>query len=477
VFLHRLGTPHAEDRLVYERPDDKELSFGIGVTEDGKFEEMRLSRGTSRNNRWYVRAFGTTDWKKVIDEEVFQYASIDNDGSVFYVLTTDGAPRRRLVAIDVDNPARENWQELIPQGEETLDSVRLVGDRFVAVYTRDAHNLLRLFRKDGSFDREVELPTIGSVGGISGRREHRDFYFNYTSFTYPSTILRHDLDSGKTETFFAPQVPFNPADFETTLSFARSRDGTRVPLFITHRKGLKLDGSNPALLSAYGGFGVGQGPSFSALRIAWLERGGVFAQASLRGGDEYGEAWHHAGRLEKKQNVFDDLHASAEHLAKLGYTSPAKLAIQGGSNGGLLVAACVLQRPELYGAAISAVPVIDMLRYHKLGIGRFWVPEYGNAEASSDQFAYLYAYSPLHNVKPGIKLPPILITTGEGDNRVVPAHSYKWAATLAANADPSNLLLMRVQSKAGHGGGKPTSKILDESADTFAFLMRAFGMN
>lgn len=470
LFLHKLGDAPENDTLVYERPDDKELSFGIALTEDGKWEMMNLSRGTSRNNRWYVREYGKIEWNKVVDEEVAQYSIVENDGSTFYVLTTDGAPRKRLIAIDVNSPAKENWKELISQSDDTLDGVTLVGDRFVAVYTRDARNLLKLFKKDGSFDREIDLPTIGAVAGISGRREHSDFYYTFTSYNYPSTSFRYDISTGKSEVFFAPSVKFNPDEYETRQTFATSKDGTRVPLFVVHKKGLKLDGTNPTILNGYGGFTAGMTPGFSATRIAWLEKGGVFAQAALRGGDEYGEAWHRAGMLENKQNVFDDMHACAEQLVKENYTSPKKLAIQGGSNGGLLVAACVTQRPELYGAVLCQVPVIDMLRYHKLGIGRFWTVEYGNAEASSDQFRYLYAYSPLHNVKDGAVYPPILITTGEGDNRVVPAHSFKWAATLAAKASPANLMFMRVETKAGHGGGKPTSKVIDEVADVYVFL-------
>jgi len=476
LFLHKLGTPATQDKLVYERPDDKELSFGISLTEDGKYEIMSLRRGTSPNNRWYVREYGQGDWKKIVDEEVASYRPVENDGSTFYVVTTDDAQRKRLVAIDVNNPARENWQELIPQSDDTLESVKLVGDRFVAVYAQDAKSILKLFKKDGSFDKQIELPTVGAVGGISGRKEDADFFYTFTSFNYPSTSFRHELSSGKSTVHFAPTVAFNPDDYESRQIFATSKDGAKVPVFVTHKKGLKLDGNNPTILNGYGGFTAGQRPGFSPTRIAWLESGGVFALACLRGGDEYGEAWHSAGMLDKKQNVFDDLHACAEELAKQGYTSSKKLAVQGGSNGGLLVAAAVTQRPELYGAVVCQVPVIDMLRYHRLGIGRFWIPEYGNADASSDQFAFLHAYSPLHNIKSGAAYPPILITTGEGDNRVVPAHSVKFAATLAAKASSQNLLLMRVETKAGHGGGKPTSKILDEGADVYAFLMKVFGM-
>lgn len=479
IYFHKLGTPVEQDRLVYERPDDPELSFGIGITEDGKYEVMRLSRGTKRENRLYWRpADADGEWSKLFDVEEHQYNVVENDGPIFYVQTTDGAPRGRLVAIDVTNPARENWKELIAQGEDVLTSVSLINEKFVATYRRDARGVLVIHNKDGSVDREVALPTVGSVSGISARREDSDFFYTFTSYTYPSTIFRYDLNAHAQTVHFAPDLPgFDSAAYETVQKFATSKDGTKVPVFITHKKGLKLDGGNPALLVGYGGFKVSASPGFSSSRLAWLERGGVYAHACMRGGGEYGDAWHKAGMLENKQNVFDDFHAAAQLLADEGFTSAKRLAIQGGSNGGLLVATCVLQRPELYGAVVCQVPVADMLRYHKLGIGRFWTVEYGNAEASQEHFKFLHAYSPLHNVKPGMQLPPILITTGEGDNRVVPGHSYKLAAAMQANASGANPILLRVEPKAGHGGGKPTSKVIDETADVYAFLVKVFGMN
>lgn len=479
LHFHKLGTPVEQDVLIYERPDDPEMSFGISITDDGKYEIMRLSRGTKRENRLYWRpADSTGDWNKLIDVEEHQYEVIENDGPVFYVYITDGAPRGRVVAIDVTNPAREQWKELIPQAEDVLTSVDLINEKFVVVYRRDARGVLAIHNKDGSRDREVPLPTVGSVGGVSAQRTDTDFFYSFTSYTYPSTIFRYDLKTNEQTVHFAPELNgFDPAGFETVQKFAVSKDGTRVPVFITHKKGLKRDGSNPALLAGYGGFNVSTSPGFSSTRLAWLERGGVFAQACIRGGGEYGDEWHKAGMLDKKQNVFDDFHAAAQLLVDEGFTSSKRLAIQGGSNGGLLVAACVLQRPELYGAVICQVPVADMLRFHKLGIGRFWTVEYGNAEASAEHFRFLHAYSPLHNIKPGMQLPPILITTGEGDNRVVPGHSYKLAAALQANASGANPILLRVEPKAGHGGGKPTSKVIAETADVYAFLFKVFGVN
>ena len=479
LYFHKLGTPVEQDVLIYERPDDPEMSFGISITDDGKYEIMRLSRGTKRENRLYWRpADSTGDWNKLIDVEEHQYSVIENDGPVFYVYTTDGAPRGRVVAIDVTNPARDQWKELIPQAEDVLTSVDLINEKFVVVYRRDARGVLAIHNKDGSRDREVPLPTVGSVGGVSAQRTDTDFFYSFTSYTYPSTIFRYDLKTNEQTVHFAPELNgFDPAGFETVQKFAVSKDGTRVPVFITHKKGLKPDGSNPALLAGYGGFNVSTSPGFSSTRLAWLERGGVYAQACMRGGGEYGDEWHKAGMLDKKQNVFDDFHAAAQLLVEEGFTSSKRLAIQGGSNGGLLVAACVLQRPELYGAVICQVPVADMLRFHKLGIGRFWTVEYGNAEASAEHFRFLHAYSPLHNIKPGMQLPPILITTGEGDNRVVPGHSYKLAAALQANASGANPILLRVEPKAGHGGGKPTSKVIAETADVYAFLFKVLGVN
>lgn len=477
IYFHKLGTPVEQDVLVYERPEDKEMSFNIDITEDGKYELLYINRGTKRQNRLYWReANSNSEWNKLIDNEDHDYRVIENDGPVMYVWTTNNAPRGRLVAIDLTKSDEANWKEILPQTKDVLGSVNLVNEKFIVSYMRDAQEVLQIHNKDGSLDRAVELPTVGSVGGVSAERENTDFFYTFTSYTYPTTTFWYDLKTNTQKVFFAPDVKFTPGDFETKQAFATSKDGTKVPVFITYKKGIKLDGSNPTLLGGYGGFNSSTTPGFSSSRIAWLEKGGVYAQACMRGGGEYGEAWHKAGMHEKKQNVFDDFHAAAKLLISEGYTSSKKLGIQGGSNGGLLVAACMLQEPALYGAVICQVPVADMLRYHKLGIGRFWTVEYGNANESAEQFKYLYAYSPLHNVKSGMTYPPILITTGEGDNRVVPAHSYKFAAALQANASGTNPILLRVESKAGHGGGKPTSKILDEVADVYAFLMKTFGM-
>ncbi|MGC4031303.1 MAG: prolyl oligopeptidase family serine peptidase [Tepidisphaeraceae bacterium] len=477
VFYHQLGTDAAADKLVYERPDDKELGLHLGITDDGKYEVMFLNHGTKTENRVYWRhANSNSEWTKLIDEETADFDLVDNDGSVFYFKTTDAAERYRLIAIDVDKPARENWREVLPMTADVLSDVQLVDEKWVVTLRRDAYDLLKIYNKAGTFLRDVALPTIGSVGVSAANREDGEIYYTFTSFSYPSTVFRYDLKAGQSTSVFAPSVKFEPNDYETRQVFAKSKDGTQVPVFITFKKGLKLDSANPCLLYGYGGFNISMSPSFSSARVAWLERGGVYATACLRGGGEYGVAWHQAGMFEKKQNVFDDLAAAAETLIAEKFTSSPKLAIQGGSNGGLLVGACMLQRPELYGAVVCQVGVLDMLRYQKLGIGRFWTVEFGNAESSAEQFKYLYAYSPLHNVKPGVAYPPLLVTTGAGDNRVVPGHSYKFAAAMQAISTGPNPVLLRIEDKAGHGGGKPTGKIIDEQADVYEFLFRTIAI-
>ncbi len=477
VFFHKLGTPPADDKLIYERPEDKELGMGVGQTEDGKYEVMYLSRGTKAEHRLYWRFAGSnSDWNKLIDDEKFQYSLVGNDNSTFYFMTTDGAPHNRLLAIDVEHSERDKWKELISESKDVLVGLDLIDEKFIATYLHDAQSVIKIFDKNGSPDRDVELPTVGSANVVGGQRENTDFYYTFTSFSYPPTTFRYDLKTSKSEKIFSPTVQFDPAAYETKQTFADSKDGTKVPLFITYRKGLKLDGTHPALLTGYGGFNISTTPGFSATRVAWLEKGGVIASACMRGGGEYGEAWHHDGMFEKKQNVFDDFAAAAEKLEADGYTSSRKLAIQGGSNGGLLMGVVMEQHPELYGAVVCQVGVLDMLRYNKLGIGRFWTVEYGDASASTEQFKYLYAYSPLHNVKPNVDYPPLLITTGAGDNRVVPGHSYKFAATMQAVSTSPNPVLLRIESKAGHGGGKPTSKVIDEQADIYEFLFKTFGM-
>jgi len=473
VYWHKLGTPQSQDRLIYERPDDKELGFYPLVTEDGNFLILHVYHGTDPKNRIYYRPIeSTAPFIRLLDDADARYSFIGNAGSVFYFNTDLDAPRGRIVAIDINNPARENWREILPQTDDVIDYVALINNSFVIAYLHDVHHQLKIYNLDGTFVREILLPTLGTVGGLSGKQDDTEMFFSFTSFLFPGTSYRYDFLTRQLTIVHKPKIDFDPSHYETKQVFYHSGDGTRVPMFITHKKGLKLDAGNPTLLYGYGGFNINIKPSFSVSVLTWLELGGLYAVANLRGGSEYGEAWHQAGMLDKKQNVFDDFIAAAEWLIENKYTNPKKLAIRGGSNGGLLVAACMLQRPRLFGAVVCQVPVADMLRYHKFTVGRYWIPEYGNAEAGPQQFKVLYAYSPLHNIKAGAEYPPILVTSADTDDRVVPAHAKKFVATLQAKAAGKNPILLRVETKAGHGSGKPISKVIDEQADIYAFLIR-----
>ena len=471
IYLHKLGTDQSEDQLIYERPDFKQLGFSSRITEDGTYLLLHVSLGTNPENRVYYRELNSQgEFIRLLDENDAMYRFIGNDGSLFYFHTTYQAPNGRVIAIDVDNPGRENWQELIAESQDVLQGVTMVNNQFVAMYLHNAFGQVKLFQRDGSPAGEIELPTLGSLAGMSGKREHKEMFLGFTSYLYPTTVFRYDFESGKLVKYWAPDVDFNPDEYETKQVFYPSKDGTKVPMFITHKKGVKLDGSNPTVLYGYGGFNASSTPNFSVSNLVWLEAGGVYAVACLRGGSEYGQTWHRAGMLEQKQNVFDDFIAAAEWLIENKYTKVEKLAIMGRSNGGLLVAACMTQRPDLFGAVVCWVPVIDMLRYHRFTAGRYWTGEYGDAEKYPDHFRFMLAYSPLHNVKFGTVYPPVIVMTAESDDRVVPMHSKKFAATLQAAAGGDNPIYLRVESKAGHGAGKPTSKLIDEQADIYAFL-------
>src|SRR5216117_1457341 len=482
VYYHRLGTDQAQDVLVYERPDQPDWGFGAAVTDDGRYVVLHVWLGTDRRNRVYCLDLRSATHPKVtgavtrlLDDFDAGYGFIGNDGPVFYFLTDLDAPKKRVIAIDTRQPERARWREIIPQGEDVLEGVQIIHDVFVAHYMHDAHSRLRLFALDGRFLKDVALPTLGAVASISGERKDDAMFYAFTSFLYPTTIFRYDFKRRQTSVFKAPTIDFDPSGYETEQVFYRSRDGTRVPMFLTHKKGLKQDGTNPTYLYGYGGFNISLTPSFSVATLAWLEMGGVYAVPTLRGGGEYGEESHEAGMHEKKQNVFDDFVAAAEYLIKEGYTAPARLAIGGGSNGGLLVGAAITQRPELFGAALPAVGVMDMLRFHKFTIGWAWVTEYGSADSAA-HFPFLYAYSPLHHLNPGTRYPATLVTTADHDDRVVPGHSFKFAAALqAAQAGPAPVLI-RIETKAGHGAGKPTAKIIEEQTDRWAFLVRVLGM-
>ena len=477
LYYHRLGTPQSADRLVYHRPDQKDWGFQGTVTDDGCYLVITSTQGTDPKNRVFVQDLRQPGAPVVPLLTAFDadYSFIDNDGPVFWFRTDLAAPRGRIVAIDITRPARDQWRELIPQTGDTLAGANVVGGQFVVSYLHDAHSQVKLFDLAGKFLREVELPGLGSAGGFGGRRKDEETFYSFTSFTVPGVIYRFDLRTGASTVFRQPRVAFDPARFETRQIFYTSKDGTRVPMFITHRKGLALDGRNPTVLYGYGGFGIPLTPMFSVSVLTWLELGGVYAVANLRGGGEYGEEWHQAGTKLKKQNVFDDFIAAAEWLVANKYTAPKKLAIAGGSNGGLLVGAAMTQRPDLFGAALPAVGVMDMLRFHKFTIGWAWASDYGSAD-NAEEFKALLAYSPLHALKPGANYPATLITTADHDDRVVPAHSFKFAAALQAAQTGRAPVLIRIETKAGHGAGKPTAKIIEESADRWAFLVKVFGM-
>jgi prolyl oligopeptidase len=482
LYYHRLGTDQAQDVLVYERPDQPDWGMNAEVTDDGRYAVLHVWLGTDRRNRVYYldlqdarRPNVTGEVVRLLDAFDASYAFVGNDGPVFYFLSDLDAPRKRVIAVDTRHPERARWREIIPQGPDVLDGVQIIHDTFVANYMHDASSRLRLFALDGRFVKDLPLPTLGSIGGISGERKDDEMFYAFTSFLYPTTIFRYDFKSGGTSVFKAPAIDFDPSGYETKQVFYTSKDGTRVPMFITHKTGLRLDGSNPTYLYGYGGFNISLTPAFSVAMLAWLEMGGVYAVPNLRGGGEYGEEWHQAGMHDKKQNVFDDFIAAAEYLIAQGYTSTSKLAIAGGSNGGLLVGAAITQRPELFGAALPAVGVMDMLRFHRFTIGWAWVTDYGSADSAA-QFPYLYKYSPLHNIRAGTRYPATLVTTADHDDRVVPGHSFKFTAALQAVQAGPQPVLIEIETKAGHGAGKPTSKLIEEQADRFAFLVRNLGM-
>ena len=477
LYYHRLGTEQAEDTLIYHRPDQKEWGFDGSVTEDGKYLIISVWQGTDRKNLVFYQDLSQPESEVVelISEFEASYGVIENDGDTFWVRTDLDAPRGRVIAIALNNSERSNWKEIIPEAAETLRSVGLLNNQFVTNYLKDARSQINIYDLDGTLVREVELPGIGSAGGFGGKRYDTETFYTFTSFTTPATIYRYDMKTGESKLFRQPKVDFDPDEYQTQQVFYPSKDGTKIPMFITHKKCLELDGNNPTYLYAYGGFNISLTPSFSISNLVWLEMGGIYAVPNLRGGGEYGEAWHQAGMKDKKQNVFDDFIAAAEWLIDNRYTSEKKLAIAGGSNGGLLVGACMTQRPDLFAAAIPAVGVLDMLRFHKFTIGWAWCPEYGDPDNEAD-FKTLYAYSPLHNLKEGTEYPATMITTADHDDRVVPAHSFKFAAALQAAHRGHNPVLIRIETKAGHGAGKPTSKIIEEAADKWAFLVANLGM-
>ncbi len=479
VFFHAIGTPQDRDTLTFARDDQPDWGFNADVSEDGRFLAIVQWEGTNRENRIFMHDLakpGSTI-QPFLDKFDASYQLVGNDGARFYVLTDNGADRYRLVAIDLDHPEPASWTTIIPEpeGRDVLAGATMIGERFIVQVRTDAHERLVVFRKDGSREREIELPAIGAIGGVSARRRDAEAFYAFTSFTYPTTIYRYDPASGQSQVFKRPTVKFNPAEYDVTQVFYPSKDGTKIPMFLVGRKGLPRDGHAPTLLYGYGGFDISLTPAFSPAIIGWLEMGGLYAQPNLRGGGEYGKAWHDAGRLSHKQNVFDDFIAAAEYLIRERYTSTPKLAINGGSNGGLLVGAAMTERPDLFGAAVPQVGVMDMLRFHKFTIGWAWTSDYGSSETKAG-FDTLIKYSPLHNIKPGTKYPATLVTTGDHDDRVVPAHSHKFIATLQAAQAGDAPVLTRIETRAGHGAGKPTTKQIEERADIYTFLSYVLDM-
>jgi prolyl oligopeptidase len=471
LFYHRLGEPQENDTLVYKRDDEKEWGFDGDVTDDGRYLVISVWRGTEQKNQIFYKDLQRPESPVVELLAGFdaEYEFVGNDGPTFWIVTDLEAPLRRVLAIDTRQPVRGNWTEVIPESKDALQSASAVGGHLVVSYLQDACSAVRVFDLTGQHVRDLTLPDLGSVSGFSGRLADSETFYAFASFTVPGSIFRYNVKTGQSRLVREPKVAFDSKQFETRQVFYTSKDGTRVPLMIVSRKGTKLDGQNPTILYGYGGFNVPQTPGFSVSTIAWLERGGVYAVANLRGGGEYGREWHEAGMLGKKQNVFDDFIAAAEWLIANNYTSAERLAIRGGSNGGLLVGAALTQRPDLFAAAVPAVGVMDMLRFHKFTIGWAWVNEYGSSD-EAEQFQTLLNYSPLHNLKPGTKYPATLITTGDHDDRVVPAHSFKFAATLQASQAADKPVLIRIETRAGHGAGAPTSKLIESATDVLTFL-------
>ncbi len=477
IYFHKLGTPQSADAMVFERADDPEIFLHVSVTDDGRYLVISQHKGTSPNNSLALLDLDSpaAGVQQLIADADAAYSPIGNDGTRFWLYTTLDAPNGKVIAVDLAQPAREHWTIVVPESSSNLNGASLVRRTLILDYLTDAQSQVELYSEDGTHRGTEPLPGIGSVGGFGGRRDDAETFYTFTNFTTPGAIFRLDMETLESVVYRAPKLLFDPATYITEQAFVTSKDGTQVPLFLTYKRNLERDGNNPTLLYAYGGFNVSLTPAFSPVTIAWLERGGIYAQASLRGGGEYGEAWHAAGTRLQKQNVFDDFIACAEWLVAQRYTSSAKLAIQGGSNGGLLVGAMLTQRPELFGAANAAVGVMDMLRFDKFTVGWGWKQDYGSPSEDEAEFHAIHAYSPLHNLHAGTKYPATLITTADHDDRVYPAHSFKFAAAMQAAQAGAAPVLIRIETRAGHGAGMPVRKRLELSADTFAFFLHELG--
>jgi len=477
VFYHKIGDVQAKDKLIYSNKDFPLRNYYAGVTEDEKFLIISESEATS-GNTVYVKDLtkkGNT-YYKIGNGFDYQYNIIENIGDKLLVMTNFNAPKNQLVIIDPNNPTPKKWNTIIPEKEEVLKSIQLIGGKIFATYMKDATSKAYIYDMKGELIEEMKIPGIGTLYGLNGKKDESVAFFGFTSFTFPSTVFKYDVDKNDFEVYKKPEIDFDAGQYSTSQVFYKSKDGTEIPMFIIHKKDVKMDGSNPTLLYGYGGFNISMTPSFSVSRLIFLEKGGIYVMANLRGGGEYGEEWHDAGTKLNKQNVFDDFIAAAEYLIDNGYTSSEKLAIMGGSNGGLLVGACMTQRPELYKVALPFVGVMDMLRYHKFTIGWAWAGDYGTSEESEEMFSYLYGYSPVHTIKEGVNYPATLVITADHDDRVVPAHSFKYMATLQEKTLGKNPALIRIETRAGHGAGKPTSKRIEETTDVYSFMMYNLGM-
>jgi prolyl oligopeptidase len=479
IYFHMLGTPQSDDQLVYRDAEHPEWGFYLGRTDDDRYLVMSISRSTDPQNKVYARPVDAPldgPWTKLIDDFDNEFGFIGNEGSRMLFVTDLDAPTKRIIALDADKPGREAATGVVPAEKATLVGASLLSGKLIAQYLDDVASRIDVYTPSGERQSRVELPGVGTAGGFGGEQADKETFYTFNSYTTPPSVFRYDVASGGTQLIREPKIKFDPDKYESKLDFFVSKDGTRVPMVVTHRKGLERSGQNPTLLYGYGGFNIPLPPVFSVEYAVWMDMGGVVAVANLRGGGEYGEAWHLAGKKHKKQNVFDDFIAAAEWLIEQKYTSPARLAISGGSNGGLLVGAVMTQRPDLFGAALPAVGVLDMLRFHQFTAGHFWVDEYGSAD-DPEEFKTLLAYSPYHNVKEGAHYPPTMITTADTDDRVVPMHSFKFGAALQHAQSGDAPILLRIETRAGHGAGTPITKRIDQAADRWAFLWRALGMS
>ena len=478
VYYHKVGTEQNADQLIYEDKQHPDQGFGLSVSEDEKFAFLTITQSTS-GNALYFKNLGDrkAEWAKLVTNFDNNFQPVDHKDGKIIIMTDYQAPKYKIISVDVTRYQEENWEDLVPEKKvEVLEGISFGGDKMILKYLKDARSKVEVCDLDGSYKYDIELPAIGTVGGISADKDEDLAFFSFTSFTYPTSVFKYDIKENKTELYWKPEIDFDASAYEMKQVFYPSKDGTQIPMFIVYKKGLNLNGNNPAWLYGYGGFNISITPSFSVSRVVWLENGGIFALANLRGGGEYGEEWHQAGTKMNKQNVFDDFIYAAKYLIDQKYTSSEKLCIQGGSNGGLLVGAVVNQEPDLFSVAFPAVGVMDMLRYQNFTIGRYWAVDYGTSADNKEMFEYLYAYSPLHNIEEGLNYPAIMVTTADHDDRVVPAHSFKYIATLQNKYKGKNPVLIRIETKAGHGGGKPTSKRIEEAADLYSFAFYNMGV-